>query len=84
MLRGARQRLPLRKAGIDRMPGDYCGFAKLPAKKNHLALLHLAREINEALVDVLEQASVGLDLFRRLSHLISWFPQLRVTFDHFR
>src|SRR5262249_21524410 len=78
------ERLALCKPGINRMPGNYGRLAKLPAEKNNPVLFHFPGEIDQALIDVFEQASIGFDSFRRLSYLSCGFLQLRVPFDYLR
>ena len=78
----SRQRLTLRKAGVNRMPGDDCRFAKLPAEKDHSVILDLPGEINQSLVDVFKQAPIGFDLFRGFRYLLGRFAQIRVALDY--
>jgi hypothetical protein len=84
VFRRARKRLTLCETGVDGMPGNHCGFTKLPAEKDDPVLFHFPGEIDETLINVFEQASIRLYLFRGLRQLIGRFTQLRVAFDDLR
>ncbi len=63
------------------MPRDYLALSRLPAKEDDSAV-DLERKIDEAQVNILEQASEAPDLGRHLGDARGFGPQLGVAIDH--
>src|SRR5271157_3452158 len=79
-VRRAGQRLPLRESAIHTMPRDDARLAELPAEEDDV-VARIVRKIYQAEVDILEDASEGLDLRRGGSHVGRERSLLRITLD---
>jgi hypothetical protein len=79
----ARKRLAIAKAAVDRMPCHDLRFTELPTEEDDLVAA-LGGEIDEALVNILEEATQGFDPTGDFGHPGGERAQFRVAFDYLR
>src|ERR1700680_2682361 len=80
---GAGKRLAIAKSAVDGMPRHDLRFTELPTEKDHL-IATLGGKIDQALVDILEEAAQGFDAARDFGHPRRDRAQFRVAFDYLR
>src|SRR5579863_2646704 len=80
-LGGTRERPALAEAAFDRMPCDDAILAELPAEEDDVVVFDFPGKIDEALIDILEEAAERFDLVGEFGHTGGGFAQLRMAFD---